>query len=324
MTVATAPPRPEAAAPPESRRQRRRQERLAARDSEIPVELYGLPRGTVTLLTVLAFLFALFTLIPIAWILINSTKTQANIFETFGFWFASPFQFFHTFGLLFQNVDGYGTFIQWFGNTALYAVLGGGGATVLAAFAGYGLARFRFRGSRMTFYAIIGALLVPITALTVPLYLTYAKAHLINSIWGMILPSMVSPIGVYLMRTYADISVPRELIDAARIDGAGELRIFLRVALPLMVPGVLTVLLINVVAVWNNYFLPLLIFNVNTKYPLTEGLGLWSDRAVNSGNANLYPMLVMGGLVTIIPLIALFLILQRYWRGGMLLGSIAN
>jgi multiple sugar transport system permease protein len=325
VTVSVAPPPP--AAPPaarESRRQRRRRERLVARDSEIPVELYGLPRGTVTLLTVLAFLFALFTLIPIAWILINSTKTQANIFETFGFWFASPFQFFHTFGLLFQNVDGYGTFIQWFGNTALYAVLGGGGATVLAAFAGYGLARFRFRGSRMTFYAIIGALLVPITALTVPLYLTYAKAHLINSIWGMILPSLVSPIGVYLMRTYADISVPRELIDAARIDGAGELRIFLRVALPLMVPGVLTVLLINVVAVWNNYFLPLLIFNVNTKYPLTEGLGLWSDRAVNSGNANLYPMLVMGGLVTIIPLIALFLILQRYWRGGMLLGSIAN
>jgi len=325
LTVSTAPPPPAAPpAPPETRRQRRRRERLVARDSEIPVELYGLPRGTITLLTVLAFLFALFTLIPIAWILINSTKTQANIFETFGFWFASPFQFFHTFGLLFQNVDGYGTFIQWFGNTALYAVLGGGGATVLAAFAGYGLARFRFRGSQMTFYAIIGALLVPITALTVPLYLSYAKAHLINSIWGMVLPSMISPIGVYLMRTYADISVPRELIDAARIDGAGELRIFLRVALPLMVPGVLTVLLINVVAVWNNYFLPLLIFNVNTKYPLTVGLGLWSNRAVNSGNANLYPMLVVGGLVTIVPLIALFLILQRYWRGGMLLGSIAN
>jgi len=81
----------------------------------------------------------------------------------------------------------------------------------------------------------------------------------------------------------------------ARIDGAGELRIFFRVALPLMVPGLLTVLLINVVTTWNNYFLPLLIFNVNTKYPLTVGLGLWSGRAVNSGDANLYPMLVMGG-----------------------------
>jgi multiple sugar transport system permease protein len=327
-TVPLTPPPPSgsgtATVPPESRRQRRRRERLTARDNEIPVELYGLPRGTVGLLTTLAFLFALFTLIPIAWILINSTKTQANIFETFGFWFASPFEFFHTFGLLFQNVDGYGTYIRWFGNTALYAALGGGGATILSAFAGYGLARFRFRGSRLVFFTIIAALLVPITALSIPLYLTYAKAHLINSIWGMVLPSMVSPIGVYLMRTYADISVPRELLDAARIDGAGELRIFFRVALPLMVPGLLTVLLINIVAVWNNYFLPLLIFNINTKYPLTVGLGLWSTRAVNSGNANLYPMLVMGGLVTIIPLIALFLILQRYWRGGMLLGSIAN
>jgi multiple sugar transport system permease protein len=299
-------------------------ERLAERDSNIPVELYGLRRGTVTGLTVLAFVFAIFTLVPIAWLLINSTKTQANIFETFGFWFARPFSFFHNFSLLFQNVDGYGTYIQWFGNTALYAVLGGVGATALSAFAGYGLARFRFRGSRVAFYLIIAALLVPITALTVPLYLTYAKAHLINSIWGLILPSMISPIGVYLMRTYADISVPRELIDAARMDGAGEARIFFRVALPLMMPGALTVLLISIVAVWNNYFLPLLIFNINTKYPLTVGLGLWSDRAVNSGNANLYPMLVVGGLVTIIPLILLFLIVQRYWRGGILLGSVAN
>jgi multiple sugar transport system permease protein len=307
-----------------SRRERRKLARLAEQEQTIPAELYGLPRGTVTLLTLLAFLFALFTLIPIAWILVNSTKTQANIFETVGFWFARPFSFFRNFSLLFQNVDGYGTYIQWFGNTALYAVLGGGGATALSAFAGYGLARFRFRGSKFTFYLIIAGLLVPITALSIPLYLTYAKAHLINSIWGMILPSMVSPIGVYLMRTYTDISVPRELIDAARIDGAGELRIFFRVALPLMVPGVLTVLLISVVAVWNNYFLPLLIFNVNTKYPLTVGLGIWSDRAVNSGNADLYPMLVIGGLVTIVPLIALFLVLQRYWRGGMLLGSIAN
>ena len=307
-----------------SRRERRRQARLEELEQSIPVELYGPRRGTVPLLTALAFLFAIFTLIPIAWILINSTKTQANIFETFGFWFARPFDFFHTFSLLFQNVDGYGSYIQWFGNTALYAVIGGVGATALSAFAGYGLARFRFRGSRVVFYLIIAGLLVPITALTIPLYLTYAKAHLINSIWGMVLPSMVSPIGVYLMRTYAEISVPRELIDAARIDGGGELRIFFRVALPLMVPGVVTVLLISIVAVWNNYFLPLLIFNINTKYPLTVGLGLWSDRAVNSGDADLYPMLVMGGLVTIIPLIALFLVLQRYWRGGMLLGSIAN
>jgi multiple sugar transport system permease protein len=305
-----------------------RRERARARDEErsdiIPIKLYGLRRGTVTFLTFLCVLFGIFTLIPVAWIAINSTKTQANIFETFGFWFARPFSFFHNFSLLFQNVDGYGTYIQWLGNTALYAVLGGVGATALAAFGGYGFARYDFRGHRALFYLVIAALLVPITAITLPLYLSYAKIGLINSIWGMILPSMVSPVGLYLMRVFVEVSVPRELIDAARIDGAGEVRIFFRVALPLMVPGVMTVLLLSVVGIWNNYFLPLIIFSQNHLYPLTVGLGLWSQRAENSGNAQLFPMVVIGGLVTIVPLVALFLVLQRYWRGGLLLGSLAN
>jgi multiple sugar transport system permease protein len=309
----------------ESRRQRRKRERLEERDATIPVHLYGLKRGTVTLITALCTLFAIFTLAPVAWILINSTKSQASLFGSFGFWFARPFEFFHNFSLLFQNVDNNGTYFQWFGNTALYAVLGGGGATVLAALAGYGFARFRFRGSKAFFYLMVGALLVPIAAITLPLYLVYAKAHLINSIWGMILPSLVSPVGVYLMRTYVELSVPRELIDAARIDGASETRIFFRVALPLMVPGIMTVLLLSVVTVWNNYFLPLIIFTQNHLFPLTVGMGVWSQVAERQGgNSNLYPTIVMGGLVTIVPMIALFLVLQRYWRGGLLLGSIAN
>lgn len=293
-------------------------------EDTIPIEFYGLRRGTVSVVTTVCVLFAIFTLIPIVWLIINSTKTQANIFETFGFWFASPFVFGRNFGLLFQNVDGYGIYFQWFGNTVLYAVVGGGGATALAALAGDGFARFRFRGYRVLFYLVIAALLVPITAITLPLYLSYAKVGLINSIWGMVLPSMVSPVGVYLMKVFVEVSVPRELIDAARLDGAGEFKIFWRLALPLMVPGLMTVLLLSIVTVWNNYFLPLLIFSQNQLYPLTVGLGLWSERAQNSGNAELFPLVVLGGLVTIVPLIALFLILQRYWRSGLLLGSIAN
>ncbi|MDR0341909.1 MAG: carbohydrate ABC transporter permease [Nocardiopsaceae bacterium] len=323
-TTLAPPPRQAPPARSETRRERRRRERLQEEAGAIPVRLYGLRRGTVTVLTLLCGLFALFTLVPIAWLVINSTKTQANLFETFGFWFARPFVFFHNLSLLGQNVGGYGTYLRWLGNTALYAVLGGGGATALAAFAGYGFARFRFRGSRLAFYLVLAALLVPITAITLPLYLTYTKAHLINSIWGMILPSLVSPVGVYLMRVYVEVSVPRELIDAARLDGAGEIRIFFRLALPLMVPGLMTVLLISIVGVWNNYFLPLIIFSQNNLYPLTVGLGLWAQRAQNSGNAQLFPMVVIGGLVTIVPLIALFLILQRYWRSGLLLGSLAN
>jgi multiple sugar transport system permease protein len=167
-----------------TRRERRKREKLEAQAAMIPVKLYGLRRGTVTLLTVICGLFAVFTLIPIAWIVINSTKTQANIFQSFGFWFARPFMFFHTFSMLFQNVDGDGVYIQWFGNTVLYALLGGGAATVLSVLGGYGFARYRFRGSNVLFYLVMAALMVPITAITLPLYLVYAKVHLINSIWG--------------------------------------------------------------------------------------------------------------------------------------------
>ena len=295
-----------------------------ADDSQIPIRLYGLRRGTVTTLTVLCGLFTVFTLIPLLWIVINSTKTQANIFESFGFWFAKPFEFFHNLAQLGQDVDGEGTYIQWMGNTAFYAALGGGGATVLSAMAGYGFARYRFRGNRTLFFFVLSALLVPVTAITLPLYLVYAKAGLINSVWGLILPSLVTPIGVYLMRVYMAGSVPAELIDAARIDGAGETRIFLRLAVPLMVPGLSTVFLLNVVAVWNNYFLPLLIFSRSDLYPLTVGVGLWAQRVQGSGSTQLVPLVVIGGLITIIPMVVLFLLVQRYWRGGLLLGSIAN
>jgi multiple sugar transport system permease protein len=307
-----------------SRRERRRRERLEEQDAAIPVELYGLKRGTVTVLTVCCVLFAAFTLVPILWIIINSTKTQANIFQAFGFWFASPFEFFHTFANLFRNVDGDGTYTHWFLNTVIYSVVAGVGATALAAIGGYGFARFRFPGSKVYFSLIIAGLLVPITLVAVPLYLAYAKVHLINSIWGLILPSMVSPVGLYLMRTYVELSIPHELLDAARIDGASELRIFFRVALPLMVPGLMTVLLLSVAGTWNNYILPLIIFSNPNLYPVTVGIGLWSQHATTSGDTNLFPLLVLGGLVTIIPMVALFTLLQRYWRGGLLLGSVAN
>ena len=303
---------------------RSRSGRPAARPDEVPVRLYGLSRVTTTAMTLVSVLFALFVLAPLVWLFIASTKSQTYVYYSSGFWFAGPFRLFQNIKALGQDVSGAGTYLTWLWNTLLYAVLGGIGCTAISALAGYGFARFRFRGSGALFSVVMSTLLVPISALALPLFLVYAKVGLVNSIWGMILPSLVSPIGVFLMRSYIDASVPADLVNAARIDGAGEIRIFCRIVLPLTVPGLVTVLLLTVVAVWNNYFLPLLIFNVNTKYPLTVGLGLWSNRAVNSGNANLYPMLVVGGLVTIVPLIALFLILQRYWRGGMLLGSIAN
>jgi multiple sugar transport system permease protein len=290
----------------------------------IPVHLYGLPRGATVAATALATLFALFILAPIVWLVINATKTQANVYQSFGFWFAGPFRLWPNLKELFTNASGAGVYAQWLANTAIYAALGGIGATVLSALAGYGFSRYGFRGAKSLFGLILSTLLIPITSIALPLYLVYAKVGLINSIWGMILPSMVTPVGVYLMRTYIDASVPRELMDAARIDGAGELRVFLRIGVPLMMPGAVTVLLLSVVAVWNNYFLPLVIFSRNSSYPLTVGLASLSHAAETGSKAQLVPVLIAGGLVTIVPLIVLFLLLEKYFRGDALQGSVTG
>ncbi|MET8810123.1 carbohydrate ABC transporter permease [Streptomyces sp. NPDC004546] len=287
----------------------------------VPIHLYGLRRGTVTILTAVCAAFALFVLAPIAWLAINATKTQANVYGTPGFWFARPFHLWQNLSALGKNISGAGVYLQWLGNTMLYAVSAAVGATLLSALAGYGFARFRFRGSNALFYLVMSTLLVPITSVALPLFLVYAKVGLVNSVWGMILPSMVSPVGIYLMRTYIDASVPRDLIDAARMDGAGELRIFVRIVLPLTVPGLVTVLLLTVVAVWNNYFLPLILFSRNSLYPLTVGLSSLSHAAETGSKAELVPVLIAGGLVTVLPLILLFLFLEKYFRGGALQGS---
>lgn len=291
---------------------------------QVPARLYGLRKGTSAVLTIVSGLFAVFILAPLVWLLINATKTQANVYGTFGFWFAGPFRLFQNLAALGQDVSGAGIFVDWLGNTILYAVAGAIGATILSALAGYGFARFRFRGANALFFLVMSTLLVPITSIALPLFLVYAKVGLVNSIWGMILPSMVSVVGIYLMRTFIDASVPKELLEAARIDGAGELRIFIRIVLPLTIPGLMTVLLLTVVAVWNNYFLPLIIFSRNSLYPLTVGLASISQAAETGTKAQLVPVLIAGGLVTVLPLIALFLVLERYFRAGALQGSLTG
>lgn len=298
---------------------------MTARPSDtIPLHLLGVSRRTSAALTTTCVLFAVFTLAPLAWIIINATKTQYNIVQSFGFWFARPFELVNNLLLLNQDVAGDGTYLTWLEKTVLYAVTGSAGATVLCALAGYAFSRYAFRGQRALFALVMSALLVPIAAIGLPIYLVFAKVGLVNSVWGMILPSMVSPSGVYLMKVFIDASVPRDLIDAARIDGAGETRIFLRIGVPLMVPGLVTVLLLSMVAVWNNYFLPLILFSKDNLYPITVGLGQLSQRTTNEGSTQIEPLLVMGGLITVIPIIALFLVLQRYWRGGALLGGLTG
>ena len=295
--------------------------RAVVASGRVDPALYGMHRATRVLLTVLTWLFALFVLGPLVWLLINATKDQQHVYQSFGFWFAGPFRLFRNIASLGENISGAGVFLTWLKNTLIYALAGSIGATALSALAGYGFARFRFRGSRALFFVVMASLLVPITSVALPLFLVYAKTGLVNSIWGMILPSMVSVVGIYLMRTYIEASVPQDLIAAARIDGAGEWRIFSRIAMPLSAPGLLTVLLITIVTIWNNYFLPLLIFSRSSKYPLTVGLAAMSAAAQTGTKPDLVPVLITGGLITVVPVVFLFLLLERYFRGGLLQGS---
>jgi multiple sugar transport system permease protein len=296
----------------------------SASPDQVSPHLYGLRRSTTAAVNLVAVLFAAFILGPLVWLFFGATKSQAEIYNSPGFWFAGPFRLWDNLSALGQDVSGTGVFIHWLGNTLVYAIGGAVGATVLSALAGYGFSRYRFRGANTMFLLVMATLMVPLTAIALPLFLFYAKVGLVNSIWGMILPSMVSPIGIYLMRTYIDASVPKELIEAARLDGASELWIFLRIGVPLAFPGLMTVLLISIVAIWNNYFLPLMIFSKSDRYPLTVGLSALSKAAETGTKAELVPVLITGGLVTVVPLIVLFLMLERYFRGGMLQGSVTG
>ena len=140
----------------------------------------------------------------------------------------------------------------------------------------------------------------------------------------MILPSLVSPFGLFLMWVYARDAVSDSVLEAARIDGAGELAIFFRVVLRSLGPGFVTVLLFTLVATWNNYFLPLIMLNDPAYYPITVGLASWSAQAVggSGANADLLACVVTGSLLSIIPLIAAFVLLQRYWQSGLTAGAV--
>ncbi|MBU8861662.1 carbohydrate ABC transporter permease [Micromonospora sp. b486] len=261
-------------------------------------------------------------LVPVWWLVVASTKDAPGLFSGSGALWFSGFHLFDNLGDLFTVNNG--EYLRWLGNSVLYASAGGVGCTVVSVLAGYGFAKFDFRGRRAVFALVLGSVMVPLTALVIPTFVMMSNVGLTDTIWAVILPSLLSPFAVYLMRVYAAVSVPDELLDAARIDGAGELRTFLRVSLPMMRPGVVTVLLLSVVSTWNNYFLPLTMLSSSKLYPLTVGIGLWSQLASsnNGGGQSLWNLIIVGSLVSIIPLVIAFLTLQRYWQGGLAVGSL--
>ena len=274
-----------------------------------------------TLLTLVMLLCTAYFLLPLVWIVVASTKSNADLFSTFGLWFSDDVNLVENLQDVFTSQGG--VFAKWLRNSVLYAVVSAVGAAVLATMAGYAFAKLRFPGGTLLFSITLGAIMIPMTALAIPTYLLFSKVDLVNTPWAVILPSLVSPFGVYLMRVYAEGAVDGSLLEAARVDGAGEGRIFVSVVLRLLAPGFVTVLLFQLVATWNNYFLPLIMLNSSDLYPLTVGLAQWqATSAAGSGSQALFSTVITGSLVSIIPLIVAFLFLQRYWQSGLTAGGV--
>ncbi|MFJ9629734.1 carbohydrate ABC transporter permease [Streptomyces sp. NPDC091280] len=274
-------------------------------------------RRAVALTTGLLVLFLVYSLGPTWFLIVSSTKNQSDLYSTFGLWFSG-----NHLGDNLQQIWTYhdGVFTRWIGNSILYSTLGAAGSTLISLAAGYGLSKFQFPGRGALFAVIVGASLLPSTLLAFPLYLVFAKIGLTNTIWSILIPYFINPFGVYLGKVYADSSVPTELMEAARIDGASELRIFWSVALKLMRTGGITIFMLDFIGIWNNFFLPLFMLNGERSFPVTLGLYSWLQQAQTARDMN--TLVLTGSLLSIVPLAVFMFALQKYWRSGILMGSL--
>ncbi|MDT0265158.1 carbohydrate ABC transporter permease [Streptomyces sp. DSM 44915] len=277
------------------------------------------PRRRIALLPSAALLLgALYCLLPVAWVVVAATKAGDELFSTFTF--APGTGLLENLGDLNAYRDG--IYWRWMLNSLLYAGLGALLSCAVSALAGYALAIYRFPGREAFFNVLLAGVLMPPVILAVPTYLLLAEANLTDSHLAVLLPVLLSPYGIYLARIYAAAAVPNDVVEAARMDGSGEWRIFRAVALPMMLPGLVTIFLFQFVAIWNNFLLPYIMLSDDEKFPIT--LGLFTLLNQGSNTPALYTLVITGALLAVLPLIALFLFIQRFWSLDLLSGAVKS
>ncbi|MGI5483454.1 carbohydrate ABC transporter permease [Streptomyces lavendofoliae] len=276
------------------------------------------PGRLAPLPTAALLLGALYCLLPVAWVLVASTKSGTELFSTFTFLPGSGL------GDNLADLGAYreGIYWRWMANSAFYAGFGAVLSTAVSAVSGYALAVYRFRGREAVFNVLLAGVLMPPVILAIPQYLLVAKAGMADTYLSVLLPLVLSPYGVYLGRIYAAAAIPMELVEAGRMDGAGEWRIFLRIAVPMMSPGLVTIFLFQFVAIWNNFLLPYIMLGDDEKFPMT--VGLYTLLAQGSATPALYTLVITGAMLAVVPLIALFLVIQRFWSLDLLSGAVKS
>ncbi|MFJ8254130.1 carbohydrate ABC transporter permease [Streptomyces sp. NPDC094466] len=262
-------------------------------------------------------LTALYTLMPLTWLLFAATKNNGDLFGKPGFQLGD-FHLFTNIVDLFTYNDG--VFGRWLLNSFVYSVLGSLASTLLSIGAGYAFDKYQFWGKEKLYGLVLLGLLVPSTVISMPIYLLASKVGLVDTYWAVLIPGIVAPFSVYLARIFSEAYVPDETMEAARMDGAGEMRIFGSIALPMLKPAFVTVFLFSFTGSWNNFFLPLVMLNNHDLYPVALGLFNWN--ATLSQYPEQYALLITGSLVSVLPLAIAFVCLQRFWRSGLTAGAV--
>jgi multiple sugar transport system permease protein len=267
----------------------------------------GLRRRRATWLYLVLGAGLLLMLAPFIWMLLSSLKPEAELQRVPPTWWPEAPSL-ANYGELLDRLD----FPRFFANSTLVAAAVTAGNLIFCSMVGYALAKLDFAGKRLLFGLVLGMLMVPGVVTFVPLFVLVSNLGLVNTYPGLILPFLVTPLGVFLMRQFIS-GLPDELIEAARIDGAGEWRIFSRVILPLCGPALATLGILTFLSSWNNFLWPLVVAQSEDKYTLPVALALYSV----GQNATRYGLLLAGSVVIIAPVIALFVALQRYFVQGI-------
>lgn len=285
--------------------------------------------GRVLAIAVLAF-FSIFFVIPMAWLLLAPTKSTGQLDGLHGevpFSFGSFDQLAHNWNQLIGFEDG--IIWTWLGNSVFYSVAALVITIIITIPAGYALAMTRFKLRRALLITTLMVMLIPNTALALPIFLELSAIHVFGSPLAVILPFSFFPFGVYLAYIYFSTTMSHDLLDAARIDGAGEFRVFTRIAMPLATPVIALVGFFSFVGNWNNYFLPFILLPGAQQIPVQVGLAqlLSSAPEFNPTNgASLaltvsLPELALATLISVGPVLIIFLFSQRFLVSGLTAGA---
>ncbi|WP_427015930.1 carbohydrate ABC transporter permease [Pseudarthrobacter sp. P1] len=258
-----------------------------------------------------------YMVLPLLWLVFASTKNLQDLYATSALSFGD-----FSLGENIRQVfaEGGGVFGLWMLNSVLYAGFGAVFGALVSVAAGYAFDKFSFPGKEKWYSFVLLGVLVPNTATVLPLYLLASNIGMTNTVWSVLIPALTNPFGVYLARVYSQAYVPGETLEAARVDGAGPIRSFVSLGLPMIMPGFVTIALFQFVGIWNNFMLPLVMLSNEKLFPVSLGIFSWSSQAY--AFPHFYPMVITGSMLSILPLLAAFILLQRFWKSGLTAGSV--